>query len=145
MFKDVITYTDYDGVERTETLYFNLSKAEMIKLDNSIPGGLGNKMRSVVDAMDNVEIMNYFTKMIEFSYGRKSDDGRRFIKSKEITEDFLQTEAYSEFFMKLISDTDFAARFCEGILPDVPKEEIEKVKKELQAGSQGSQQIVTVE
>lgn len=135
MFKDTVTYVDYDGVERKETLYFNLSKAEVITLDNSIPGGLGNKMRAVVDSMDNVEIMNYFVKMIELSYGKKSDDGRRFIKSKEITEDFMQTEAYSEFFMKLLSDTDFAVRFCEGILPDVPKEEVEKVRKEFESGN----------
>lgn len=135
MFRYVVTYNDYDGVERKETLYFNISKAEAITLDNSIPGGLGNKMKAVVESMDNVEIMNYFVNMIKLAYGKKSDDGRRFIKSPELTEEFMQTEAYTEFFMKVITDTDFAANFVKGIMPDVPEEEFNRVKKELESGT----------
>lgn len=132
MFKYLVEYTDYNGVERKETLYFNLSKAELITLDNSVPGGLGNKMKAVVNSMDNVEIMNYFIKMIKMSYGKKSDDGKRFIKDPELVQEFMETEAYTEFLMKVLTEDDFATKFITGILPDVSEKELEQARKELE-------------
>ena len=36
MIKKTVTYTDYNGVERTESFYFNLSKAEVMEKINAL-------------------------------------------------------------------------------------------------------------
>lgn len=66
---------------------------------------------------DNVKIMEIFKKLIYDSYGVKSDDGRRFIKKKEVKDAFMETEAYSMLIMELISDPDKANKFILGIMP----------------------------
>lgn len=132
MFKDTVTYVDFDGNERTEDLYFNLTKAEVIAMENSVLGGLSRRLEKIVNALDNVQIMDSFIDLIKSSYGVKSDDGKRFIKSEKITEEFMQTGAYDEFFMKLISDEEFAGKFIQGIAPaGLSDEELEQARKNL--------------
>ncbi len=46
-----------------------------------------------------------------------SPDGKRFVKSKEMAEAFSQTEAYSDLFMELSTNTDAAIEFAKGIMP----------------------------
>lgn len=143
MFKDTVTYVDFDGNTRTETLYFNLTKAEVIAMENSVHGGLSRRLQKIVDALDNVQIMDSFIDLIKASYGEKSDDGKRFIKNSELTEAFMQTGAYDEFFMKLISDEEFAADFIKGIAPaDISDVEIANARKGL---SNGDVSVVTVD
>lgn len=117
MLKKVITYTDYDGKERTETFYFNLTKAEVAEMELSIDGGLVQKIEKVVSSDDYKEIWAIFKDFIFKSYGEKSPDGKRFVKSKEISEGFLQTEAFSELFMELTTNAEAAAAFVNGIVP----------------------------
>lgn len=117
MLKKTITYTDYDGNERTEDFYFNLSRAEVIEMETSVQGGFQKKIERIVSAQDNSEIIPIFKDIILRSYGEKSDDGRRFIKSKELSRDFSQTEAFSELFMELATDDVAGAAFVNGIMP----------------------------
>ena len=124
MLTKPITYTDYDGVERTENFMFNLTKAEIAELNLTTEGGLQTAVQKIIDSRDVPEITKWFKKIIMMAYGEKSADGRRFIKSEELTENFLQTEAYSELFMELISDDNAAAAFVNGIIPKVDKSNI---------------------
>ena len=117
MIKETLTFTDYDGNERTEDFYFNLSKAEVIEMEMTTAGGLEQMIKSIVSAKDTKRIIETFKSIIAKSYGQKSPDGRRFVKSKELTEDFMQTEAYTELFMRLATDADYASKFIKGILP----------------------------
>lgn len=117
MLKKTITYTDYDGNERTEDFYFNLTKAELTEMEMSTEGGLGEKIKRIVDAKDVKEIMAIFKDLILKAYGQKSDDGKRFIKSKELTDAFVQTEAYSELFMTLVTKENEATSFINNIIP----------------------------
>lgn len=117
MITKTITYTDYNGVERTEKFYFNLSKAEVLEMEMSTEGGLAETIQKIVDAKDAPAIIRVFKDLVLKAYGVKSDDGRRFIKSKELSEAFSQTEAYSEIFMELATDADAAAKFVNGIVP----------------------------
>lgn len=122
MFKDTIVYTDFDGNQREETHYFNLTKAEVVFLENSSVEGLfTGYLKRIVESQDNVSIMKEFENLVRASYGVKSNDGKRFIKSKEITEEFMQTEAYSEFIMKILGDADYAASFINSIMPNEEK------------------------
>lgn len=124
MLPKTITYTDYNGVERTETFYFNLSKSELTRWAMSVEGGLHERLQRIIDAKDNVAVMKEFDNIIARSYGVKSDDGRRFEKSKKITEEFMQTPAYDQLYMELITGgTDVMSAFINGIVPmDLVKE-----------------------
>lgn len=117
MLKKTITYTDYNGTERTEDFYFNLSKAELVMMEASVAGGLKQRLEKIVQNQDNVEIMKVFQDLIRKAYGEKSADGKRFIKSEEISEAFEQTEAYSELVMEIMADPEKAAAFINGIIP----------------------------
>lgn len=117
MLKETITYTDYDGVKREEDYYFNLSKVELTEMEMSTEGGLNKKIERITKSQDGKEIIELFKYIILKSYGVKSDDGKRFIKSQELTDAFSQTEAYVELFMKLATDADAAGRFIAGIIP----------------------------
>ena len=117
MLKKRIKYVDYDNNEREEDFYFNLSKAEIAEMELSIDGGLQKWIEKVVDARDMPQIIELFKKLILKSYGEKSPDGKRFIKSEELSREFSQTEAYSELFMELAMDETAAANFVNGIIP----------------------------
>ena len=117
MLKKTVTYVDYNGVERTEDFYFNLSKAEITEMELSVEGGFSKMLEEIVRSKDNVRIMELFKQMVLKAYGEKSADGKRFVKSKELSEAFSQTEAYSEIFMELALDEKAAAAFVNGIMP----------------------------
>lgn len=119
MLTKTIKYTDYNGVEREEDFTFNLSKADILEMELSTEGGLDQKLRRIAQRMQGPEIMSEFKKIIMKSYCVKSDDGRRLIKSDKLSEEFTQTEAYSELLMELISDPDKAADFMKAIVPKV--------------------------
>jgi hypothetical protein len=117
MIAKTITYTDYNDVERTEKFYFNLSKAEVMEMEMSTSGGLAEMIQRVVAAQDQPAIIKIFKDLILKAYGVKSPDGRKFIKSEELSLDFAQTEAYSQLFMELATDAEKASEFVNGIVP----------------------------
>lgn len=117
MLKKTITYTDFNGVERTEDFFFNLTKAEVLEMEMSATGGLAESIKKIVAAQDQPAIIKLFKDLILKAYGEKSADGRRFMKSEEIKDNFAQTEAYSILFMELATDADKASEFVNGIVP----------------------------
>ena len=117
MLKKTIKYTDYDGNEREEDFYFNLSKAEITEIELSKEGGMSEYIKKISATQNGPELIKLFKDIIIKSYGEKSLDGKRFIKNKELTEAFIQTEAYSELFIELASNADEAAKFINGIMP----------------------------
>lgn len=117
MLKKTIPYKDYNGVERVEDFYFNLSKAESMEMELSITGGLSEMIRKIVAAQDTPTIIATFKEIILKAYGEKSPDGRRFIKSEELSKAFSETEAYSILYMELATDANAAAEFVNGIVP----------------------------
>ena len=118
MLKKLIKYTDYDGRERSENFYFYMSKAELMEMELGTVGGMQNLIQLIIDKQDIPKIMDAFKTIILKAYGEKSADGRRFIKSKELSEAFSQTEAYSNLYMELITDANAASTFINGIVPE---------------------------
>lgn len=127
MLKKEITYTDYNGNERTETHYFNLSKAEMLDMELFTEGGYVNMLERVIKENDQIAIIKIFKELVMKSYGKKSEDGRRFVKSQELLDEFMQSEAFSEFYMELATDSNAAAEFANGIMPADLRDQVEKV------------------
>lgn len=117
MYKKSVSYTDYNGVDRTEDFYFNLTKAELMEMELGTTGGLSEMINKVIATKDVPQIIQIFKELVLKSYGSKSADGRRFIKNDELRDEFLQTEAYSIIFMELATDSDKASEFINGIVP----------------------------
>lgn len=117
MLKKTITYTDYNNEERTEDFYFNLSKAELMEMELSIAGGLSETINKIIKTKDVPSLIKIFKKLVLDAYGVKSADGKRFIKSEELSAEFSQTEAYSQLFMELATNSDAASAFVNGIVP----------------------------
>lgn len=124
MLKKTITYTDYDGVERTEDFYFNFTEAELMEWQLVTNGGLTSYVQKIVDAKDQPRLITLFKELLLKAYGIKSDDGRRFIKSEKISEEFSQNPAYSILYMELVTDDKLAADFVNGIIPAKLSEQI---------------------
>ncbi|MCD8372606.1 MAG: hypothetical protein LUD27_04830 [Clostridia bacterium] len=119
MLKKTITYTDYNGVERTEDFYFNFTQAELTEMQYGVEGGLEEQLKRIVNTKDQPAIIREFKNLILKAYGEKSADGRQFMKSAEISEKFAHTEAYSILFMELATDANKASDFVNGIVPKV--------------------------
>lgn len=116
MLKETVTYIDFDGNERTEDFYFNLNRAELIKMATSKNGGIEAYIKQILASQDAEQIMNMFEKILDSSYGEKSLDGRKFMKSKEILDNFKSTEAYSDIYTRLCTDAKFAADFIDNVI-----------------------------
>ena len=125
MLKKTITYTDYDGLERTEEFRVNLTKAELMDMELTTVGTFSKLMQKIIDEKDMVRLAKYFKELILKSYGVKSDDGKRFIKSPELSEAFSQTEAYSELYMELLGNSEYAVKFIQQVMPkDLDQNEV---------------------
>ena len=121
MLKKTITYTDYNEITHTETYFFNLSKAECMEMEMSTSGGLTEMINKIIETQDVPAIIKIFKDLILKAYGVKSPDGKRFIKSEELSTAFAQTEAYSVLFMELATNAEEAAAFVNGIMPSIDK------------------------
>ena len=128
MYTKKITYTDFNGQERTESIYFNLTKAEVAEMEMDCPGGYSAYLERIIESKDQTEIMKAFKNLILKSYGEKSEDGRHFRKSEEISADFANTEAYSEIFVELMTNPSSAAAFVNGIMPFADMDESKKAE-----------------
>jgi hypothetical protein len=127
MLKKTITYVDFNGDETSEDHFFHLSKAELVELEMSHSGGLSAALEKIVAAEDGKSIIAEFKNIILSSYGVRSDDGKRFIKTQELRDDFASSEAYSTLFMELVTNADTAAEFVRGIIPQDMAEEAAKL------------------
>lgn len=133
MLKKTITYVDYDGATRTEDFMFNMTRAELMVMNLSEPGGITKKLMKISQEVDVPAIMETFRTFILDSYGQVSPDGRRFVKSQKLKEEFEQTEAYSQLFMELCTDANAAAEFLAGIVPSDLGDEFRKAAKDIDA------------
>ncbi len=131
MLKKTITFTDYDGNERTEDHYFNLNRAELTKwLTTTGDYTLDKVLLRLQTEKNGKKIIEAFESLLRLAYGKKSLDGRRFVKNEEIWNDFYQTEAYSSLFMELVTNGDKAADFVNAIIPKNLANEVEKMIQE---------------
>lgn len=121
MLTKKITYTDYFGEERTETFYFNLTKAELVDMNYSVNGGFSEMLQRIIAEKDSVQIAKIFKELILKAYGERSSDGRHFYKIDDeghsLANKFAQTEAFSELYMELLSNEEVGAKFFRDILP----------------------------
>ena len=120
VLKKTIRYTDFDGTSREEDLYFNLSEAELLEMaihhDRGVEG-VAAYFKELGESKDPKLIIPAVKNMLLLAYGERSEDGRHFRKSPEITDDFVSSAAYQEMFMQMMSDRDTIMGFFKGALP----------------------------
>lgn len=123
MLKKEIKYTDFDGNETSDTFYFNITKSELVELEVEYEGGMSGFIQKIVKESDNHALIGHFKRIILLAYGQKSPDGKRFIKSDALREEFSQSAAYDELFITLATGSEEGANFIKGILPaDIQQE-----------------------
>lgn len=122
MLKKTITYTDYEGVKQTRDFFFHLTRTEVIKMENSEVGGLTKLLGKIVMESDQPKIIKYFDQFVALSYGEKSADGQRFIKSKELSDAFFQCPAYDVLFREIMASTEAATAFINAIIPQAEED-----------------------
>ena len=126
MYCEKMTYTDFDGKEREEELRFNLTQAELLEWELTTEGGMQKLLEKIVAEKDKVKLAEMFRTIILKAYGIKSADGKRFVKvidGHRVSEDFAQTQMYSDFMMSLFTDPQKQIDFVNAIVPQVQKNE----------------------
>lgn len=124
MIKKTIPFEDFNGNKLTEDFYFNLSKADIAEMELSEKGGLTAYLQKIVAEEDGKKLVAIFKDLLTRSVGKRSEDGRRFIKNQDIIDDFVQTNAYSELFMELSTNAEQAAAFVNGVVPSSLQEAV---------------------
>ena len=117
MIKQDITYTNFEGEQETETLYFHLNKVELMEMQVSEKRGLAQYITDIQKAENNKEIFRLFKEIVLRAYGERSEDGKKFIKNERLREEFEGSLAYEELMVKIVTETDFAIKFVNGIMP----------------------------
>lgn len=127
MLKKTVTYKDLNGKERTETFYFHYFESEIMDMEMSEEGGLAERIQRIIDAKDQPSLLKVIKKFVIDAYGVKSDDGRRFDKSQEVKDAFLQCPAYSKIYMELLTDDKLAADFVNRVVPEDMKDTLAEI------------------
>lgn len=130
MYKITETYTDYDDNQRTEDFYFNYSQAELADMQFSVAGGLAGMIDKIIKTNDTPELVKLFRELIQKAYGEKSNDGRRFMKSPELTKEFTETEAYSQIYIRLATDSKAAQDFINNVIPKDMKDKMQQANQQ---------------
>lgn len=130
MYKITETYTDYDDNQRTEDFYFNYSEAELTDLQFSVSGGLAGMIDKIIKTNDMPKLVELFRELIQKAYGVKSNDGRRFMKSPELTKEFTETVAYSQIYMRLATDSKAAQEFINKVVPKAMKDKMQQANQQ---------------
>ena len=131
MLKKTMTYEDFDGNNRTEDFYFNLTKAECAELEFGVDGGLTEMLKKIIAEKSTPRMIELIKKIILMAYGVKSPDGKRFIKNDQLREEFAQTNAYSDLFMQLAFDDGECTKFMNGIIPNISPEARAQAEEEV--------------
>lgn len=128
MLKKQITYTNFAGETYTDDFYFNLSRAEIIRLQATTKGGYVEILQKLIADRESSEVLKLYEELIKLSYGKKSADGRNFVKRPEYLEDFMSCGAFDVLYEELMTNDEKALEFINGVTPQLTEKEMETAK-----------------
>lgn len=117
MIKKTIVYDDLDGVSRSEDFYFNLSVSELTDMASDEDNALVAKLVALGESEEGAHIMRLFKDIVGSAIGQRSEDARRFVKSAQITEEFITSEAYNALLIEFITNPTVATDFINNLIP----------------------------
>jgi hypothetical protein len=122
VFKRDITYIDFNDETQTETLYFNLTMAEMAELNFEFDEGFESFVKQAALEKNNKRLFSMFKLIMAWSYGRRTPDGKGFVKKKEWLDELFSGRAYEELFLWLFTSEANASQFYIDVMPkDIEK------------------------
>lgn len=137
MIKKTVTYTDYNGAQRTDDFWFNLSEAEIAEMEVSVSGGYLDMIKRIIKAKDVPEIAKVFKQLLIRSYGERSADGTYFYKVDQfgnpLWRNLVSSAAYSKLYLELASDDKAASDFINGVMPNVDPEKRKEAQRQLES------------
>lgn len=143
MLAKEIKYVDFNGKERTETFYFNISIPELIKWQVHEGYGLDQEITKLTKSEDLMKSIEIFQKLIDYSIGIKSEDGKRLIKNEgQVAREFKETNAYEVLYMELGTNDKKASEFINAIMPKLTEEQKKEIQQKVEA--QKVQQVNTI-
>lgn len=128
MLKKEITFTDFNGTERTQVFYFNISQAELTEMQMGQRGGMENYLQILVDSKDERRILDFLKSWIRAAYGVRSDDGAEFVKTLEGWNSFKGSGAYDALFMEMVEDQNLIPTFMIEVIPPNMRKAAEEAK-----------------
>jgi len=131
MLKKTIEFKDLEGNSHTRDFYFHIKKDVLIEQELVHEGGFREHLNNIIQSGKGRVIMDTFKEIIAMSVGEKSEDGLSFLQSKERSEWFMGTDAYTEFFMELVTDAEGASKFINAIMPSDVEEAAAKMEARL--------------
>ena len=133
MLKKQVSYTDYDGNLKTDTLYFHLNKFEWLELETYTKGGLIENLQHAIETGNAKKTIDILKKIILRAYGEKNAETGVFEKSDELAIRFSKTDAFSELFYELAYNEEASRSFFLGLIPTELRGEAEKKIQKLEA------------
>lgn len=116
MLKKSITYVDFNGQEVTEDFFFNFTAPELTKLAIKYGSDISEVAKEISESNDVGRMIEFMEDLILSSYGQKSEDGKRFMKSPELKSEFEYSAAYAELFEILITQPSESQAFGKGLV-----------------------------
>lgn len=129
MLKEHLVYEDFDGNKRERDFYFNLTPQEVSEMEASHKGGMSTFLSRIMGEKDETEVVKYFKEFLLMAYGKKSDDGESFVKNDQIREEFKSSMAFSELWMRFLTEEHAFENFVKGVLPKDMDKYIAKMEK----------------
>lgn len=126
----------------TQTLYFNLSRREMMDFVKKYDGinSFREYLNSAKTAEDVYTIVEFIDDVLGSAYGERQ--GERFVKSEVIRDNFLNGPLYEALFEKMLSDGRFAADLLTGVFPEKIMEQVKK-DEEFQKAQQKLEELTS--
>lgn len=136
MFKQTITYVNFNDEEVSKDFYFHMSKPEFVMLGVGAEA-MDERIKRMVATNDAKAVLDELDSILKLAVGRKSEDGESFVKDQKAWNDFRFSPAYDEFVMHLMIEPNRMVEFINQLIP-------EKMQKELRDhfAKQGSTPVV---
>ena len=120
MHSHTITYENFNGETKTKVVNFNLTEAELTKLQKDYldVGGINKVMDEAIASGDTKQLLDFFELLVHRSYGIKSDDGEIFHKSAELMAEFENMAFYSDLYMSFFLEEGAVGQaFIRAVMP----------------------------
>lgn len=145
MLKKKVKFEDFNGNEQEVEIHFNLTKTELSNFYAQFEGGFDQYFAAAVRRGDLETVSMLMLNFIHMSYGQKSPDGLRFVKTEEDLFDFKQSAAYDEVCSSVMQDVDSFLDFVYAIVPSKvgaeAKKETEKARKQLALEAESQSEV----
>lgn len=148
MIKKTITFEDYEGEQRTKDFYFHMNQVEFAKLNGEVPGGLEHRINEIIQDQDQDAMLRIIDLLVSRSYGERDSEDGSFTKvgknGRPLFEKFINTSAYDNLIIELVSGEKNILNFLSGIMPKSIQEKLNEEMKKQEAEKNGQPKLAPV-